>query len=123
MNYYPQLPDLITYGHSTAEVWVQKLNAWVLFDPWLGIIVTKDGVPINSDLLNKATSEDRIVIVPVIKSAPRMYLLKSGDFVYNTFSPGSVSVDKFTCGKLGCAPGYKEYFKNYTVRDVVCDGC
>jgi hypothetical protein len=46
-NYSPQLPDLISYSHSTTEIYIEQINKWVLFDPWLGIILNKNGIPVG----------------------------------------------------------------------------
>lgn len=116
-NYSPQIPDLITYSHSTAEVWVEQLKGWVLFDPWLGIIVTQDGVPIGAQELGKLENIEGVSIIPVIDSMPRMYQEKDGKIVYNSFSPSTVKLSQFSCANLGCSPGYVEYFKNIKVRE------
>jgi hypothetical protein len=28
-------------------------------------------------------------------------------------------LQKFTCGALGCSPGYQDYFKKFVVRDFL----
>jgi hypothetical protein len=119
VNYAPQFPDLITYGHSTTEVWVQELAKWVLFDPWLGIIIVENGLPLGAEELSKIENIEQIRIIPVIDQVPRMYIEKSGEEVFNKFIPSNVKVTEFSCEKLSCAPGYVEYFRNYKVRDVV----
>lgn len=116
-NYAPQLPGLVTYSHSTAEVWVEALNRWVLFDPWLGITVTRNGEPVG--VLELLADPSGLAIAPVIDSIPRKYRDGGGRVVHNTFSPASVQADTFTCGPLGCSPGYVEYFKNVAFREVV----
>ena len=58
-NYSPQLPDLITYSHSTTEIYIGQLNKWVLFDPWLGIILKKNGIPIGVKELIKHEERER----------------------------------------------------------------
>jgi hypothetical protein len=119
VDYSPQIKDLITYGHSTAEIWVAQLNNWVLFDPWLGIIVTDNGVPIGAEELSKSNSIETgtVAVFPVIDSVPRMYSTNSGEIVFNTFLPSSVKLNQFSCVKMGCSPGYVQYFKNYNVRE------
>ena len=116
-NYSPQIPDLITYGHSTAEVFVSSLNKWVLFDPWLGIIVTKDGVPIGAAEMGQHKGQDTLAVVPLMEHLPRMYKTKDGQVIHNTFEPKDVHLQKFSCQALGCAPGYQDYFKTFVVRD------
>jgi hypothetical protein len=116
-NYSPQIPDLITYGHSTAEIWVEEIESWVLFDPWLGIIVTQNGIPIGAEELGKVKDFGDIAIVPVIESVPRMYRKNDGQVVYNQFLPSTVKAAQFSCNNLGCSPGYSEYFRNIEVRE------
>jgi hypothetical protein len=118
VNYAPNLKDLVSYSHATTEVWVRSLKKWVLFDPWLGIIVIKDGMPIGSEELSKANNTHEISIYPVIKSVPRMYRQGDGELIVNSFYPESVKVSQFSCERLGCSPGYAEYFKNYNVREA-----
>ena len=49
LNYGQAIPNLINYGHSTAEIWIEKLGKWVLFDPWLGImIVDGNSMPLGA---------------------------------------------------------------------------
>ncbi|HBS22317.1 MAG TPA: hypothetical protein DD982_07305 [Thalassospira sp.] len=42
-NYSPQIPNLISYSHSTVKIWIEELKRWVVFDPWLAIMVTMEG--------------------------------------------------------------------------------
>jgi len=118
-NYSPQIPDLIAYGHSTAEIYVSSLNKWVLFDPWLGIIVTKNGVPIGSAEMRQHKNQDALAVVPLVQHLPRMYKTKDGQLVLNTFEPKDVHLQKFSCQPLGCSPGYQEYFKTFVVREYL----
>ena len=118
-NYSPQIPDLITYGHSTAEVYVSSLNKWVLFDPWLGIIVTKNGVPIGATEMRQIKGQEALIVVPLMDHLPRMYKTKDGQVIHNTFEPKGVKLQKFSCQALGCSPGYQDYFKTFVVRDYL----
>jgi hypothetical protein len=116
-NYYPNIPNLITYGHSTAEIWVEALNRWVLFDPWLGIMVAHKGIPIGAKELNSLTQTDDLSVIPLLEKLPRMYRRDDGQIVHNSFRPTDVKINDFSCQDLGCSPGYIEYFKNYKVRE------
>jgi hypothetical protein len=116
-NYAPQIPDLITYSHSTTEVYVGSLKKWVLFDPWLAIIVTKNGVPTGAAELREPKGQESLVVVPLIDHLTRMYKTKDGQVAYNTFEPKNVHLRKFSCGALACSPGYLDYFNTVVVRE------
>ncbi|MGI9449769.1 MAG: hypothetical protein ACR2QH_03860 [Geminicoccaceae bacterium] len=116
-NYYPQIPDLISYGHSTAEVWIEALKKWVLFDPWLGIIVMYRNIPVGAAEVNQLEDTEDLFVVPLMDSMPRMYQTKEGRLIHNTYQPKEVKLNTFSCQTLGCSPGYSEYFKTYRVRE------
>jgi hypothetical protein len=116
-NYSPQLPGLISYSHATAEIYIKSLDKWVLFDPWLAIIVTKNSVPVGSAEISQSISSEGLALVPLIDQLPRMYKNSNGQLVHNFFYPKDVSLDKFKCQNLGCYPGYLEYFRTYLIRD------
>ncbi len=119
MNYAPQLPDLISYSHATAEIWVPELKRWVLFDPWLGIMVMMNGEPIGAMEIQKNYSKaDEMQIVPVIAGIPRFFQQSDGTVKRKLFDPASVSMTEFTCEELGCAPGYREYFQRVSTSEV-----
>lgn len=119
VNYEPQIVDLISYGHSTSEIWVERLNKWVLFDPWLGIIVMDNGVPVGSEELNKIENVERISVFPIIDFIQRIHQKRSGEIVVSIFYPKDVRVSEFSCQKFGCSPGYIEFFKHIKYRKVV----
>jgi hypothetical protein len=116
-NYAPPLPGLIPYSHSTTEVWVERLAQWVLFDPWLGIMVEHDGMPVGASYLNGAEGTDGLSLVPVIDHIPRVYRTSGGEVVSYEYRPEITSLDGFVCVELGCSPGYLEYFRHFVVRD------
>jgi len=118
-NYSPQIPDLISFSHSTAEVYVSSLNKWVLFDPWLGIIVTENGVPIGAAEMAQLKGQEALVVVPLMDHLPRVYKTKDGQLVNNPFVPKDVRLFEFSRQVLGCSPGYQEYFKTFVVRDYL----
>ena len=115
-NYSPQLPDLISYSHSTAEIYIESLNKWVLFDPWLAIIVTKNGIPVGAAEISSMSGEG-LTIVPLVDQLPRMYQNSDGKIINKLFEPKNVSIMQFKCEDLGCSPGYIDYFKSYSIRD------
>lgn len=115
-NYHPQIPDLISYSHATAEIWVESLQRWVLFDPWLGIMIAHKGVPVGAKELCELTDKTDLSLIPLLESMPRIYLKSNGQVVYNAFKPASVKINDFSCQNHGCTPGYVEYFKNHFVR-------
>ena len=116
LNYSPQIPDLIAYGHSTAEIYVRSLNKWVLFDPWLGIIVTRNGVPLGARELSKFRLSSELAVMPLTDHLPRMYRTGDGQLVHKRFEPRNVQLEKFSCQGLGCSPGYQDYFSTIIQR-------
>lgn len=120
-NYAPQIPDLIAYGHSTAEVYVNSLKKWVLFDPWLGIIVTKNGVPIGAAEINQNSDNNALAVVPLMDHLPRMYRTKNGKIIHKTFYPKDVKLNKFSCESLGRSPGFTKYFKTFSVHKYLIE--
>lgn len=119
LNYAPPFNNLISYGHSTAEIWIEKLQKWVIFDPWLGIMVTKK----NGDFVGAFELQqfkdhpEYFVVVPVISRIPRMSKQNDNKIIYNEFYPKSIQMSGFYCQRLGCSPGYIEYFNNLSVHD------
>lgn len=116
-NYYPQIPDLINYGHSTAEIWVESLGKWVIFDPWLAITVTKNNIPVSADELSNASNANEYKVVPLMESISRVRLKGDGTWAIDLFQPSTVRLEEFTCMKLGCSPGYMEYFRRIEHRE------
>ena len=113
-NYSPQFPDLITYGHSTAEIWIEDLNRWVLFDPWLAImILDEDNLPIGSEKIHGLN----LRIAEVIDELPRLYQRGDGRIIETRFDPLSLSLDKPVCLDVGCIPGYRSYFEVVVKRN------
>jgi hypothetical protein len=121
MNYAPPFKDLITYGHSTAEIWLDNPGKWVIFDPWLGIMIEDiNGELVGAFELQKQKAHpEQFHIVPVINIIPRMYVRSDQVIVYNDFDPQSVQMSAFSCSALGCAPGYLHYFHHLMLHDTV----
>jgi len=115
-NYYPQIPELITYSHSATEIWVEELSKWVLFDPWLGIMITKNGTPIGAAELRESTEADVLSLLTVMEQMPVMHRNGDGQTVFSSMKPSSINVKDFVCVEAGCSPAYVEYFRNFIVR-------
>ncbi len=117
-NYSPQLGDLITYGHASAEIWISALRRWVIFDPWLGIIVLRDGVPVGAKELNAGIgTPEQFHLVPVTGPLRRSFPFSNTSKSY-VFYPDKYSISEFTCAEFGCAPGYIEYFRTFSTAEV-----
>lgn len=122
-NYAPRISGLISYSHSTAEIWVEALGKWVIFDPWLAIVVEDHGTPIGVEELLELKNSDAVSITPVLPALPRKYRRGTGEIVDAVFEPDDVQAVRFTCGSLGCSPGYLDYFGFVKLREVRCDPC
>jgi hypothetical protein len=124
LNYAPPLTELISYGHSTVEIWIEDLNKWVLFDPWLGIMVArKNGDFVGAhDLQQNNEHPEYFNVVPVIATIPRMHKQHDKTIVHNTFHPTSIQMFDFSCRELGCSPGYIQYFNNVTIHPFIATG-
>ncbi len=120
-NYGRHIPDLISYGHSTAEIWIEELNQYVIFDPWLALMVTDTkGTPIGADQLrleNYTADKNNIEIVALIEKLPRTYRHSDGTVVQNFFRPASTCLRQFSYVDEGYSPGLVEYFRNLVFRD------
>lgn len=115
-NYASHFRDLIPYGHSTSEVWVEDLEKWVLFDVWLGVmIVDRAGVPVGASDLQRAPADCKIVALA--EEMPRMVQRSDGTIVSTTYRPSSTRLTEFSCYSEGCSPGFVEYFRHLIYRD------
>jgi hypothetical protein len=115
-NYSPQLAGLTCYGHSTAEIYIAALRKWVLFDPWLAIMVTDtNGVPVGAEDLTRAVETRRtegLTVAPLAEKLERTFRRADGSIVVNPYRPANTRLTEFTVNDLGCTPGYIEYFRH-----------
>lgn len=121
LNYAPPFNDLISYGHSTAEIWIEGLGKWVVFDPWLGVMVAKkNGEFVGAFELQKFKDHpEYFVAVPVISRIPRMYKQSDNKIIHHDFYPKTIQLSGFDCKGVGCTPGYIEYFNNLSIHASV----
>lgn len=117
-NYGPQFAELITYGHSTAEVWVEALNQWVLVDPWMGFaLIDDDGRLLSAEDLLPSKRPDDIRTVPLIDEVRRFAQSPDGDVVVTRVAPSEVEMTDYIYTPVGHAPGFLTYFHEIHVRD------
>src|SRR5262249_16048808 len=65
-------PDKGEPGHAVAEVWVDDLNKWVIFDTDFNLYYTdKSGSPLNALELHRALIRGKSADITVIKGAYR----------------------------------------------------
>jgi hypothetical protein len=124
-NYYPSFPDLIPYGHSLCEIFLDSLNKWVIFDPWFNglMIFNLANEPIGCKELQEVRLSNKsreLKFCSVItmwnrklisnNDTDRHYLYKTSDTKFLQYTPSS-------CRGI-CQPPYLEYFKHIRVSDV-----
>ncbi len=118
-NYGPQFDDLITYGHSTAEVWSEELEKFVMIDPWMGLTINnRDGVPLSSQEIAESTSAD-LQITPLLDELRRFITLPNGEDALDIVRPSEVRLTTYSNGAFGAGPGYLTYYRKLAYRDVV----
>lgn len=117
-------PDLITYGHSCAEIWVSETQSWVLYDPWFGgLTCSLKGEYLDAEsLCDLVASESqdlkRITLACDVKSVERFYVQADGTRRAFTVKPESLHVLEPTIGSLGMQPPFSIYFRNIEIRHV-----
>jgi len=120
-NYAPEIPGLIPYGHSTAEVYVGGLKKWVLVDPWLGFILQDTGGRFLSaeDIQQSTVDADNVTLIPLVARAVRFYISNNKHIARHEFDPKSEKMRGYMPSPLGTSPGYFSYFKVVDRRDVI----
>ena len=78
-QYYPRFRDLIPHGHSATEVYVEREQDWVYFDPFMGLVFEKDGSYLSAFEIARMDSEKRRKIRPIrfLPSRPDPFSLAS----------------------------------------------
>lgn len=114
-SYWPHFPDLISYGHSVAEVWVNQLRKWVLIDPWLGVYIIDQNGNLQSaeDLLLKKKRMKAIIFIDKI----RRFNTNSQGEVINVPTGGKGNLYSYSFSLEGHSPGYLEYFSTIFYKD------
>jgi hypothetical protein len=113
LNYSPSMPDLVSYGHSTAEVWVESLQKWVLVDPWLGIVPASSGAVLSA---SEMTGNERVQILPLLPQISRFATAADGTLIRTVVVPAQLSLDRYSSSPIGHAPGYGIYFNSLSYR-------
>jgi hypothetical protein len=115
-NYSPPISDLIPYSHSTAEVWVSKLNRWILFDPWVGIALERDGSLLSTSDLAIADPQSTSV-VPILRKVQRFNVNARGKVETIVLDPAQTKLVEYSFTPIGHAPGYLYNFRALLYRD------
>lgn len=121
-NYAPQFPDLVSYGHSTAEVWVEKLDKFVLIDPWMGIaLINEGGVPMSVEEIAH-NNHEKIYVRSLIPNIKRSHFLENGTVHITEIDPDNTELESYSFDYAGHAPGFLVYFRHilyreYTLKD------
>lgn len=127
-NYSPQFDDLITFGHSLCEIYIESTQIWVIFDPWYAglMILDNDDYPMSTKQLVTLSGEDcgDLSLVATIKRINRNLIDGQGNNYQNSFDPKSVDIIDYTYSKLipndlsSIMPGYLNYFHVIRILDV-----
>lgn len=120
-NHDPVFPDLIPYGHSTAEVYLNSLRKWVLFDPWFGgMVITHEGSPLGTGDFPVAQTEIQdIAHWTACAQVSRRIIRGDGSEIHNNVSLPSLSMVRSTFGPLNSLqPPYLSYFVRVILRDA-----
>jgi hypothetical protein len=120
-NYAKPFEDLVTYGHSTSEIWVKELKQWVIVDPWIGAAFRDEMGRFLSaeDLASDRISSNNIEVVPLLKAVSRFATGADGQIIRFILDPSRTQLDRYTDWPLGHSPGYRIYFKVLRYRSVV----
>jgi len=118
-NYAPAFPKLITYGHSSSEVWVSALNKWVLIDAWLGIIVVDtQGTPLSANEIAQSKAHpENLRIVPLQEKLTRFHVDKYGRQQLYATSPSQLRLTDFSSDGSFSTPGFIFYFNTILARN------
>ena len=121
-NYGPQFKDLISYGHSTAEVWSERLDKFVMIDPWMGLTINnRDGVPLSSQEIAETRSAD-LEVTPLLPELRRFIILPNGEVSLDVVRPAKTRLTRSSKGAFGSGPGYLTYYRKLAYRDVLING-
>lgn len=121
-NSPPAFPDLVPFGHSTAEVWLPSLKVWCLFDPWFGgLIPFLDGLPLSLGRFPLSPHEEQgVSFVSATPYVFRKTLEPDGAEKYRKIDLSRIPVTGFSdlgeC-EMHVQPGYLDYFQYVEVRD------
>ena len=122
VNYNPEFEGLSSYSHGLSELWVAKLDRFIIFDPWFcGLMVLDEGLPIcYEQLMSKKDKEANLTTSFALDSMERFVV--NGDGESNNYEFRSNELNLYSRSFIkalgGSMPPYLEYFKHISVQEV-----
>lgn len=124
-NYNTNVKNLVSWGHSFCEIFLTKLNKWVIFDPWYcGLMIfNEDQSPLSvTEVLNRVTNSSygNLQMLSMFDSWNRRVIGSSNR--YNFFPHKTGNLHLMNCssdpGGLHLSPGYLQYFKHIRITNI-----
>lgn len=117
-NYYPQVGELLSYSHATAEVFVHALQKWVLVDPWMGITLKRGDEYLGACDVGQTTNSEGLSQVPLLDSQTRVLSGIQNRCEFLKYRPSERDVQNYSVDEHGHAPAYSMYFNQVVIRDL-----
>jgi hypothetical protein len=112
LTYYPPFNGLIYQGHSSAEVWVEEAQKWVLVDPWMGAAFKdNEGEFLSAaELASDRIPSKEIAVVPLVETVQRVLRTREGPQLLIQ-KPDVINMSHYKVIDSGHMPSYRSFYK------------
>lgn len=121
-HYNPEYEGLTSYSHGLSELWVAKLDRFIIFDPWFcGLMLLDDGLPIGHEQLIRQDEKKRNLTPSfTVDNMERCVVNGDGESNEYKFRSNELNLYSRSFNKAlgGSMPPYLEYFKHISVQEV-----